>query len=113
MEQADVNRRDFLKTGAAGAAVSASALGLSAAAYARVRGPTERIGGPSPAVGGPCQEHIGTIPRMRDATRNSVAPVAVCDVWDGNMEVDPPPGRGLSPPAQRCGLNRDDARHVT
>jgi predicted dehydrogenase len=111
MEQADVNRRDFLKTSAA-AGVTASAVSLSAAAYDRVAGANERIRVAFLGTGGRCQEHIGIITRMAQANRNRVAAVAVCDVWDGNVEVQPPTGRGLYPSAQRCGLNRDDRQHV-
>src|SRR5207253_1606797 len=39
--------------------------------------------------------------------------VAVCDVWDGDPELGNRQGRGLYPSAQRCGLNRNDAQHVT
>jgi predicted dehydrogenase len=114
MDQADVNRRDFLKTSAAaGAVASASALSLSAASYQNVAGANERIGVAFLGTGGRCQEHIGIITRMARDNRNSVAAVAVCDVWDGNIEVDRPTGRGLYPSAQRCGLQRDDNRHVT
>jgi predicted dehydrogenase len=112
MEQADVNRRDFLKTSAA-AGAAASALSLSAASYAKVAGAGERIRVAFIGTGGRCQEHIGIITRMAQANRNSVQAVGVCDVWNGNIEVQRPTGRGLYPSAQRCGLNRDDHNHVT
>jgi predicted dehydrogenase len=113
MEPADVNRRDFLKTSAVGAAAGASALSLSAAAYSRVNGANSRIGVAFLGTGGRCQEHIGIITGMARANPNSVRAVAVCDVWDGNIEVDRPTGRGLYPSAARCGLGRDDRQHVT
>jgi predicted dehydrogenase len=99
-----VDRRDFLKTGTAGAA----ALALTAASYERVYGANERIGVAFLGVGGRCQEHLGIVNR-RNKARNDVAAVAVCDVWDGNKEV----GRGLYPSAESCGLKADDKQHVT
>jgi predicted dehydrogenase len=112
MEHEDVNRRDFLKTSAA-AGAAASALSLSAAAYDRVAGANERIGVAFLGTGGRCQEHIGVITGMARQDRATVRAVGVCDVWDGNIEANPPQGRGLHPSAQRCGLNRDDRNHVT
>jgi predicted dehydrogenase len=113
MEQDDVNRRDFIKTGAA-AGVAASALGLSAAGYDRVAGANERIGVAFLGTGGRCQEHIGIITRMAQQNRNSVAAVAVCDVWDGSPGGDNDQiRRGLYYSANRCGLRRDDNQHVT
>lgn len=108
-QKARVDRRDFLKSGAAGA----SALALSAAAYSQVAGVNERIRVAFLGTGGRCQEHIGIILRLAQQHRNSVQPVGVCDVWDGNIEVMPPTGRGLYPSAQRCGLERADRNHVT
>jgi predicted dehydrogenase len=112
MEQQDVDRRDFLKTSAA-AGAAASALGLSAVAYGQVAGANERLRVAFLGTGGRCQEHIGIITNMARQNRNTVQAVAVCDVWDGNVEVDPPHGRGLRPSAQRCGLDRADNQHVT
>src|SRR5258708_26821696 len=43
------------------------------------------------------------------AENKGVDPVAVCDVWDGNKEVE----RGLYFTAERLGLNVDDKTHVT
>ncbi len=40
-------------------------------------------------------------------------PVAVCDVWDGQVKPGVIKGRGLYPSAQRCGLKEDDKEHVT
>src|SRR5262245_50125244 len=114
MEQPDVSRRDFLKAGAAaGAVVGASALALDAASYDRVPGANERVGVAFLGVGGRCQQHIDTVLELQRANRNSVAPVAVCDVWDGDRQLGRGLGRGLFPSATRCGLNVDDRQHVT
>jgi hypothetical protein len=105
------DRRDFLKTTAAGAA-AVSALGLTAKSYAQVQGANERIGIAFLGVGGRCQQHIDVITRMARENR-TVAPVGVCDVWDGNEQLGRGTGRGLYPSARKCGLNRDDRQHVT
>jgi predicted dehydrogenase len=104
MPRSNVNRRDFLKTSAAGAA----ALSLTAASANRVLGSNERVGVAFLGVGGRCQEHIGIINKFKKENKGA-EPVAVCDVWDGNKEV----GRGLYFSADRCGLNHDDKTHVT
>jgi predicted dehydrogenase len=104
MPNSTVNRRDFLKTSAAGAA----ALSLTAASANRVLGANERIGVAFLGVGGRCQEHIKAIKRFKREEKG-VEPIAVCDVWDGNKEV----GRGLYFSAERCGLKPDDKAHVT
>jgi predicted dehydrogenase len=101
------NRRDFLKSTAAGAA----ALSLTAASASRVLGANERIGVGFLGVGGRCQEHLGIINKLRDQ-HQGVEPVAVCDVWDGNKEAWDG-GRGLYPSAEKVGLKTDDATHVT
>src|SRR5438132_4230866 len=106
MPQSEVNRRDFMKT----SAVAASALSLTAASASRVFGANERIGVAFLGVGGRCQEHIGIINKFKQD--NKAAAVAVCDVWDGDMEVEKR-GRGLYPSAERCGLKADDKTHVT
>lgn len=102
-----VHRRDFLKaTTAAG-----SALALSAAGYNRVYGANERLGVAFLGVGGRCQQHIDVILQMQKKG-DKVAPVAVCDVWDGDDELGRGQGRGLYPSAKRCGINVDDKDHV-
>ena len=101
-------RRDVLKTTAA----SAAALSLTAASYDRVLGANERIGVAFLGVGGRCQQHLDVILNLQRQNRG-VAPVAVCDVWDGQVRPGVIRGRGLYPSAQKCGLNRDDRRHVT
>jgi predicted dehydrogenase len=106
------NRRDFLKSSAAGVAAT-GALSLSAKAYGQVAGANERIGVAFLGVGGRCQQHIDIIVPMARENRNSVAPVAVCDVWDGNQQLSRGTGRGLYPSARKCGLNVDDRQHVT
>jgi predicted dehydrogenase len=108
MPQSEVNRRDFMKT----SAIAASALSLTAASASRVFGANERIGVAFLGTGGRCQEHIGIITKFKRENKGA-APVAVCDVWDGNIEVQRPEGRGLYPSAKRCGLNTDDKEHVT
>lgn len=102
-----VNRREFIKTGAAGAA----ALSLTAATYNRVYGANERIGVGFIGVGGRCQAHLDIINELKTENKG-VEPVAVCDVWDGNDEAYPG-GRGLYPSAKKVGLKPDDKQHVT
>ena len=108
MARSKVHRRDFLKTTAAGA----TALSLSAASARRVHGANERIGVAFLGVGGRCQAHIDVLSRLRKDPQGA-EPVAVCDVWDGNKEVNPSGGRGLYPSAEKCGLKPDDHAHVT
>ncbi len=103
-----VDRRDFIKAGAAGAA----ALSLTAASYERVQGANERIGIAFLGVGGRCQQHVDVILRMVKEGKQ-VAPVAVCDVWDGDPKLGRGLGRGLYPTAKRCGIKEDDSQHVT
>src|SRR5262245_26139456 len=74
-----VHRRDFLTTTAAGGV----GLLLTAASAARVYKSNERIGVAFVGVGGRCQEHLKVINRLAKANKG-VAPVAVCDVWDGH-----------------------------
>ena len=112
-----MKRRTFLKTTAV-SSVAATAMNLDAKTYAQVQGANERIGIAFLGVGGRCQQHIDGILAMQRANANSVRPVGVCDVWDGNARLGRRPdggfnGRGLYPSAERCGLQRDDARHVT
>jgi predicted dehydrogenase len=112
-----MKRRTFLKTTAA-STVAASALALDAKTYAQVQGANNRINIAFLGVGGRCQQHIDVILAMQRANANSVRPVAVCDVWDGNARLGRRPdggfnGRGLYPSAERCGLRRDDGQHVT
>ena len=76
MDHHNVDRRDFLKTSAAGAA-AASALSLSARSYGQVPGANERIGIAFLGVGGRCQDHIDVILALQRANRNSVAPTSV------------------------------------
>jgi len=103
-------RRDFMATAAAAGA--ASALNLNASTYAQVAGANDRIRIGFLGVGGRCQQHIDVVTRMQRENRG-VAAVAVCDVWDGNEQLGRGTGRGLYPSARKCGLNRDDNRHVT
>src|SRR5579883_1970332 len=108
MASSEVDRRDFLRTSAAGAA----ALSLTAASAKRVLGANERINIGFLGVGGRCQQHIDTILQMQKDNK-PVRPVAVCDVWDGQVKPGVIKGRGLYPSAKRCGLNAEDKTHVT
>lgn len=103
------NRRDFL---AASGAVAAGALTLNAASYRRIFGAMERVGVAFLGVGGRCQQHVDVILAMK-AKKLNVEPVAVCDVWDGQVVKDVIRGRGLYPTAERCGLKKDDKERVT
>lgn len=107
MARSKVNRRDFLRTSAAGAA----ALSLTAASAQRVYGANERLGVAFLGVGGRCQAHLDIINKLRTENKG-VEPVAVCDVWDGNEEAYKG-GRGLYPSAKKVGLKPEDKAHVT
>jgi len=109
------NRRTFIKTAAV---ATTTAMALDAKTYAQAQGANERIGIAFLGVGGRCQQHIDVILALQRANANSVRPVAVCDVWDGDATLGRRPdgtfnGRGLFPSARRCGLNVDDRVHVT
>src|SRR5436190_219504 len=108
MARSSVNRRAFLRNTAAGAA----ALSLTAASARRVYGANERLGVAFLGVGGRCQAHLDIINKLKRENKG-VAPVAVCDVWDGNKEVQKNGGRGLYPSAEKCGLSAMDKDHVT
>src|ERR1700733_15716773 len=108
------DRRDFLRS----AAAAPAAINMSAKSYAQVAGANNRLNVAFLGVGGRCQQHIDTILALQRANANSVRPVAVCDVWDGDATLGRRPdgtasGRGLFPSARRCGLNVDDRVHVT
>src|SRR5438105_947138 len=98
-KKSTLNRRGFLQTSAAGAA----ALSLTAASASRVYGANERVGVAFLGVGGRCQQHINVILEMQK-NGGKVAPVAVCDVWDGDPKLGSGKGRGLYPSAQRCNI---------
>lgn len=104
----EATRRQFLKSAATTAAMT-----MTAKSYAQVNGANERIGIAFLGVGGRCQQHIDVILAMQRDNRNSVAPIGVCDVWDGDPELGRGGGRGLYPSARRCGLDVDDRQHVT
>jgi hypothetical protein len=98
MPRSRVNRRDFLRTAAVGAA-GASALTLPASVYGRVPAANERIGVGFIGAGGRCQQHIDVILALEKEGK-VVRPVAVCDVWDGDARLGRRPdgsfaGRGL------------------
>src|SRR5438105_12443836 len=108
MSRSKIHRRDFLKTSAAGAA----ALSLTAASASRVYGANESLRIGFLGTGGRCQAHIDIVNKLQKEEKG-VRPVAVCDVWDGNEEVQKGGGRGLYPSARKCGLSADDKEHVT
>jgi len=109
-----VDRRVFLG--------SAAALSLSAAGYNRVLGANEQVGVAFIGCGGRAQAHMDMVLRLRQAGE-AVAPVAVCDVWDGHEEEYTTTfggklnqrryAQGLYPAARKCGLNPADHQHVT
>ena len=103
-----VNRRKFLKSTAAGA----TALTLAASSYAEIKGANDAIRVGFLGVGGRCQQHVDVLLQMQEE-KKAVKPVAVCDVWDGQVKPGVIKGRGLYPTAERCGLDRADTKHVT
>jgi predicted dehydrogenase len=103
----EFNRRDFLRTSAAGAA----ALSLTAATYNRVLGANDRIGVGFVGVGGRCQEHLGIINKFKKENKGA-EPVAVCDVWDGYENNEWKYSQGLKPSAVKVGLDPNDEKHV-
>ena len=113
-----VDRRDFLRSSAA----VGTALTLSAQAYARVQGANARLGVEFLGCGGRAQAHINTVLKLKQDGQ-AVAPVGVCDVWDGledTYDHEFPPGQftkrthsqGLYPSAKKCGLNVNEASRV-
>src|SRR6476646_3734792 len=92
------NRRDFLK-----ATATSGALAMTAAGYNLIYGANERTGVACIGVGGRCQQHVDVILAMKEKGLK-VAPVAVCDVWNGDDKLGSGKGRGLFPTAKRCGL---------
>lgn len=123
VEHRPVDRRNFLRRAAAGTAGAASAaLTLPAASYARVPGSNAVLRVGFIGCGGRAQAHLHLIVKMAMDNRG-VAPVAVCDVWDGlDEEYDHTFGgtttrrrfsQGLYPAANKCGLNPDDRKRVT
>jgi predicted dehydrogenase len=108
MPDQPVDRRDFLQTTTAAGA----ALGLTAASFGRVYGANERVGVAFLGVGGRSQQHVDVVLEMQKKGVK-VAPVAVCDVWDGDATLGSGKGRGLYPTAKRCGINADDKTRVT
>jgi predicted dehydrogenase len=108
MPRSKTSRRDFLKKSAATAAF----VSMTAASASRVYGANERIGVAFLGVGGRCQAHLELVNKMAKEGKG-VAAVAVCDVWDGNEEVQAGGGRGLYPSARKVGLKEDDKVHVT
>lgn len=107
MSKKPVNRREFIKA----SAVGASALTLTAASYSRVLGTGDTVRVGFLGVGGRCQQHLDVILQMQKEGKK-VAPVAVCDVWDGDEKLGSGKGRGLYPSAKRCNI-KDDEKHVS
>jgi predicted dehydrogenase len=114
-----VDRRDFLRSTAS----VGGALSLSAVGYGRVPGANDRLGVAFLGCGGRAQAHIHAILKLKQGGQ-AIAPVAVCDVWDGledSYEHEFPPGQftrrnysqGLYPSAKKCGLSANDAARVT
>jgi predicted dehydrogenase len=110
----NVDRRDFMKT----SAVAGTAMTLAAATYSRAAGSNDRIGVAFVGTGGRCQAHLKAINEMVKANKG-VAPVAVCDVWDGHEDKykdangkEQTYSQGLYPSAKTVGLNPDDKKHV-
>ena len=108
MTQQRPDRRDFLKTTAA----VGTTLALSAASYQKVYGANEALRIGFLGVGGRCQQHVDEILKMVKEGK-AVRPVAVCDVWDGQVVPGLIKGRGLYPTAERCGLDKNDKSHVS
>ena len=113
-----VDRRDFLRSTAS----VGGALSLSAVGYGRVPGANDRLGIAFLGCGGRAQAHIHAILKLKQ-DGHVIAPVAVCDVWDGledSYDHEFPPGQftrrnyaqGLYPSAKKCGLNANDSAHV-
>jgi predicted dehydrogenase len=103
-----VNRRDVLKTGVAAGA----AMAFTAASYDRVLGANENLRVGFVGVGGRCQQHVDVILHMVKE-KKGVAPVAACDVWDGDPTKGKGKGQGLYPTAKRLGLDTENKSHVS
>ena len=114
-EHRPVDRRNFFRK-----TTAAAALSLSASAYGHVSGANDRVRVAFLGCGGRAQAHINLIAKL--AETGAVAPVAVCDVWDGlEEEYDQRHGnavirrkfaQGLYPSAAKCGLNPADRTRV-
>ncbi|MCE9529533.1 MAG: Gfo/Idh/MocA family oxidoreductase [Planctomycetes bacterium] len=102
------DRRSFLAT----SAVAGAALTLPASSYGRILHANENLRVGFLGVGGRCQQHIDVILQMQKE-KKGVVPVAVCDVWDGQIKEGVIKGRGLYPSAEKCGLDKKDKQHVT
>ena len=96
------NRRDFLKVSAA-ASVASAAMTMKASSYDSVAGANERVNLAFLGVGGRCQQHIDIVNALARANANSVRPVAVCDVWDGDETLSNGTGRGRIPSVRSAG----------
>ncbi|MCE9533924.1 MAG: Gfo/Idh/MocA family oxidoreductase, partial [Planctomycetes bacterium] len=84
-------------------------------------GANERLGIAFLGCGGRAQAHLDIVKRLRDEGK-LIAPIAVCDVWDGQEdEYEHEFGgrvtrrkyaQGLYPSAKKLGLSPDDRKHV-
>lgn len=108
MSKKSIHRRGFM----AASAAAGAALTLPAKSYAKILGANGKINIAFLGVGGRCQQHIDVILQMQQEGK-PVAPVAVCDVWDGDPELGNKKGRGLYPSAKRCGIDVNDKNHVS
>lgn len=103
----EINRRGFLGTAAVGA--TAAAMSLPAKSYANVVGANEKIGIAFLGTGGRMMESHIKIINIMVGEGKPVRAVGVCDVWDGNKEIN----RGLYPAAEALKINPDDKKVVT
>ncbi len=85
MTHEKTNRRDFLRTGLAGAA-GAAAIGSNLTIMAQeAKGANERLGVGFIGVGGRCQAHINIVNGFQK--QGLTEPVAVCDVYQPRLEA--------------------------
>ncbi len=109
------DRRRFIRTAAAGAALT-----LAADSYAKVPGANDRLGVAFLGCGGRAQAHINLVLKL--AETHAIAPAGVCDVWDGLDEeythnfagtsTQRRYSQGLYPSAVKCGFRPNDKDRV-
>ena len=107
MSKKSVNRRAFLAAG------PRPPQAQPARQLRRVAGANEKLSVGFLGVGGRCQQHIDVILKMHEGEARRVAPVAVCDVWDGDRPRAGARAAACIPSAKRCGIKHDDKDHVT
>src|SRR5215217_5137000 len=93
-----VSRRGFMETAGAATGALVAAGTFAHPAIGKVKGANERINFAILGPGGRAQAHIGHLLAMKKEDK-LVDIVGVCDVWDGNEEVQKGGGRGLYPSA--------------